>query len=262
MELLVVIGIIAILIAILLPSLQSARRAANRTACLSNMRELGQSLTLFTHEHKGYLPKAWFNDAVEDVTVGAVTIGAPNSPSWGFRDPMRGWDYVLQRYIRNKQVFRCPADYNPRTRGEWNNLTANLPDAATADDIPASYRMNLSNFKNPLVAIKVFQLRKPSESIFLLEGTQGDFDTFWHHVATWEPGIDGLVGRFYTNNVAYKRHPRGANYVFADGHAETLQWVETWKPTGPPDVVGTQPTMWRQRFDGWIAATERNWYRP
>ena len=35
------------------------------SACLSNMRELGQSLTLFTHEHRGYLPKAWFNDAVE-----------------------------------------------------------------------------------------------------------------------------------------------------------------------------------------------------
>ena len=63
-ELLVVLGIITVLIGILLPTVSGARKSAQRTACLSNMRQLGNSLTLFTIEHKGYLPKAWYNDGI------------------------------------------------------------------------------------------------------------------------------------------------------------------------------------------------------
>ena len=56
-ELLVVIGIIALLISILLPSLASARRSANSLKCLSNLRQLGQGVVFFSQEHDGYMPK-------------------------------------------------------------------------------------------------------------------------------------------------------------------------------------------------------------
>jgi len=55
-ELLVVIGIIAVLIAILLPSLNKARDAANRTACLSNVRQLSVFAIMYANENRGRFP--------------------------------------------------------------------------------------------------------------------------------------------------------------------------------------------------------------
>src|SRR5690242_18942580 len=55
-ELSVVIGIIALLIAILLPSLRKARESANRVKCMSNLRSLGQANLMYTNHNRGSLP--------------------------------------------------------------------------------------------------------------------------------------------------------------------------------------------------------------
>src|SRR4051812_31561444 len=87
-ELLVVIGIIAILVAILLPTLGRARAAAQTVACASNARQLALAVRLFSQEHRGYMPalsdKAWAyqNDPSRSIWVYRSTTNPPVLLDW------------------------------------------------------------------------------------------------------------------------------------------------------------------------------------
>lgn len=60
-ELLVVVGIIALLISILLPALSHARERANRTKCAANLRTIGQALLLYADENEGKYPRTYYD---------------------------------------------------------------------------------------------------------------------------------------------------------------------------------------------------------
>ena len=65
-ELLVVIGIIALLISILLPSLNKARLSANSLKCLSNLRMIGLAITMYANANDGKCPPNRFTDTTQD----------------------------------------------------------------------------------------------------------------------------------------------------------------------------------------------------
>lgn len=86
-ELLVVIGIIAILIAILLPALSAARRQAGTAQCLSNLRQIGQALNLYANENHGAWP----------VQQHYSSLTAPVAYKGVSRDDR--WNYFLLKYM-------------------------------------------------------------------------------------------------------------------------------------------------------------------
>jgi prepilin-type N-terminal cleavage/methylation domain-containing protein len=102
-ELLVVIGIIALLISILLPVLKRARDSALSVACSSNQRQLMLAFRLFADEHKGHLPGNFVDYDQTDKDKRAWLMN--------YQDPLTAAPQIgtIYRYLKNKNVYRCPA---------------------------------------------------------------------------------------------------------------------------------------------------------
>lgn len=162
-ELLVVIGIIAVLIAILLPTLSRAREAAKGTVCMAHLRSIGQAFHAYLADNKGYGSMAFFGDYNQKGTVvnifwfAGVDVTRPSGQRWNWNEGF------LTKYIKLKQITECPA------------LIDDVSGIVTTDpDVPrVSYGYNVQSGKafgtGPQRVVRYASIRKPDQTMALLD---------------------------------------------------------------------------------------------
>ena len=101
-ELLVVIGIIAILIAILLPALQAARQQANTIKCAASLKDIGNAMMMYVNDNKGYLPAPVIQYEYNVGDLMFSTAYAADVPGEKVADAAR-WFNLLGKYVMKGQ---------------------------------------------------------------------------------------------------------------------------------------------------------------
>jgi prepilin-type N-terminal cleavage/methylation domain-containing protein/prepilin-type processing-associated H-X9-DG protein len=239
-ELLVVIGIIALLISILLPALNNAREQARATKCASNLREIGKAVQIYVNDYRGDLAP-WTNlgtvvaaNGVDYVDPNALdSTGVERGSYWGV--------FYAAHSKMTKEIFNCPSEnYRTNTdakQGKWKHYGLNAIgmsglDPLTRQQLFGGDNNNILLFtskagKNPAdptksgwVGRNYTKIKNPTGSIFCMDNFEetfdGNLDTMWNWGQFAPPAYP------YDMKWEIMRHLKRANALFCDGHVELL----------------------------------------
>lgn len=235
-ELLVVIGIIALLISILLPALNRAREEGKRVQCLSNMRQVGVAAIMYTNEAKGMLPTSGEGPPQKKFDW---VYWQPASSAAPYNDPTQ---CSLARYLSATSpqaianIYTCPSD---PTDQHYSNYGGRPP-------YPYSYTINawisgdnsrVGNSKSPNITpyiLRITQVRRASEKIWFAEE---DMNTINDGMFAPEGSSgDTIADRHEVKRAAGTKTGEGrGNVVFCDGHASLFNRADlkddsNWMP--------------------------------
>lgn len=232
-ELLVVIGIIALLIAILLPSLQKAREAANQVACGSNLRQWGMAVQQYVSEHKQKFPPFMHDPSAAygsswDATL-AKYIGLKEIPL----NLSAAAQYNIWVENLYKPIHRCPSD--PETYVSCNY--GGGPSDITYG--PFTYPTMTTGGSWKLVGVT--DIPNSSEVILFTEGYRLVYSLYgWApnqdtddvagndtHSGVWS---NGGAPWWQFNGGHPKVHRGRVNVCLIDGHVENLEYQEWLDP--------------------------------
>lgn len=208
-ELLVVIAIIAILAAILFPVFARARESARRSSCLSNLKQLGLGVMMYAQDYDEQLPgrSTYTGQSVgyncTQGSAGCVLIIEPpvNRP------------YLLEPYIKNKQVAICPSRDGAAStsRPDYGyNVNLGLGKSMAAIEVPAEMLMFVDDQYQSRTAYN------PSSEL--------DWGANYNKKPLTRPTATSERGTTYP----FGRHLDGVNVAFSDGHAKWLNMNQMW----------------------------------
>lgn len=216
-ELLVVIAIIAILAAILFPVFTQAKLAAKKTSDLSNLKQIGLALMLYAGNN---------DDQVPMVKMGAQLVT---------------WVDELQPYSKSKLLNRSPLDNSPHwaNNSRWTSYGLN----AYFDPFHPPYNgMTLTQPVNPAQTVFAAPVRDKVMWSSPVQTANPDhfMPMFWGSPSKAAGGMMAMMGwdmmRRLPRTLWYDIDGKGANYLFADGHAKFHVFEQTWQqsPGNPP----------------------------
>jgi prepilin-type processing-associated H-X9-DG protein/prepilin-type N-terminal cleavage/methylation domain-containing protein len=243
-ELLVVIGIIAVLIGVLLPALVSARRSADTLVCATNMRQIGIGIYRYANDNHDYLP------------IGHFHTGIPLYD--------RSWDELIHRDLggtlpddqldqqlftnQNMRVLKCPADAYVRAVGFYPRSYAMVSVGVTAGVVGLNephflgtaggqyYGGAYFTIPSPF-AIKRVMVRKPSTTLLLVEAHK----TYNVAGGQQEFYVSATYHQFDNPAKPVFPHKGKFNYLFADGHVALLAQNETTGTSTVPTIFLPNP---------------------
>lgn len=231
-ELLVVIGIIAVLVAILLPALSRAREAAKTVQCASNMRQIGIAFTMFAMDHKGRGPAGGTLKSVSNTSWSS-------SFSWGDQlncEVFQARNYLARMMITSNSKLFCPsfmlndtAAFNTRRSYTAN---ANLVQNGTVDIDPTSIDPTLyvqGSLKDAYISVyklgrQMTAFKNPSEKYLMVEAEEGrdTIDVAFNNLPmVWSTLYPWCAGNKAKEAFSF-RHAKQINILFFDGHVQTM----------------------------------------
>lgn len=223
-ELLIVIAIIAILIAILLPTLSRAKEQSRTVACLSNLRQLAALAHIYCDAHKGSYPIAQYRSFHAPLLI---------HHNWDFttlRDTSTGQTTVMPGLLWTGQsspkIQQCPS---------FDGRSNTPADPYTGYNYNTSY-VGHGEGENIVAPAKASKVRRPSRCALFGDGQYGGGANKFMRSPFAAPGDAGLSLR--SAGTQGFRHAGRTNVAFADGHAESLsiRFTETL-PSERPNLA-------------------------